>query len=189
MANKVRFGLSNLYVCTYTVGDGGAVTMGTPYHQAGAVNLSLDAESDSNDFFADNTKYWSGFSDNGYTGTLETALFDDDFKKQFLGYAETATGGLAQIKGATKPNVALMFQFEGDEAARRVILYNVALGAITEEYATTEDTTEPQTESLDFTATGDNATGIVKATYDSTSASYATLFTAPPAPALKTSGE
>ena len=184
MANKVRFGLSNLYVCTYTVGAGGTVTLGTPYHQAGAVNLNLSAESGSNDFFADNTKYWSGYSDNGYTGTLETALFDDEFKTQFLGYRQTATGGLAQIKGATKPTVALIFQFEGDEAARRVILYNVSLGAITEEYATTEDKTEPQTESLDFTATGDNATGIVKAVYDSESQSYATMFTAPPIPAL-----
>ena len=61
--NKVEFGLSNLYVGTYTVAAGGTVTLGTPYHQAGAVSLSLDAESDSNDFYADNVKYWSGYSD------------------------------------------------------------------------------------------------------------------------------
>ena len=37
MANKVEFGISNLYVGTYSVGTTGTVTMGTPYHQAGIV--------------------------------------------------------------------------------------------------------------------------------------------------------
>ena len=32
MANKVLFGFSDLYIGTYTVGAGGTVTMGTPYH-------------------------------------------------------------------------------------------------------------------------------------------------------------
>ena len=32
--NKVEFGLSNLYVGTYTVAAGGTVTLGTPFHQA-----------------------------------------------------------------------------------------------------------------------------------------------------------
>ena len=40
MANKVEFGISNLYVGTYSVNTQGAVTMGTPYHQAGAISFS-----------------------------------------------------------------------------------------------------------------------------------------------------
>ena len=39
MANKVEFGISELHVGTYTVGEGGVVTMGTPYAQKGAVSL------------------------------------------------------------------------------------------------------------------------------------------------------
>lgn len=182
--NKVEFGISNLYVGTYTVAAGGTVTLGTPFHQAGAVSLSLDAESDSNDFYADNIKYWSGFTDNGFTGTIEVAKFDTDFKTQFLGYQALTGGGVAQIKNATKPNVYVAFQTEGDQEGRRVILYNVALGAIAREYSTIEDSKEPVTESLDITVTGDNGTGIVMSSYKPADSDYATLFSAPPVPAL-----
>lgn len=182
--NKVEFGLSNLYVGTYTVSSGGTVTLGTAYHQQGAVSLTLDAESDSNDFYADNVKYWSGFTDNGFTGSIEVAKFDTDFKTQFLGYQALTGGGVAQIKGATLPSVYVAFQTEGDAEGRRVIMYNVALGAISREYSTIEDTKEPVTESLDITVTGDNGTGIILASYKPADSDYATLFSAPPVPAL-----
>lgn len=182
--NKVEFGLSNLYVGTYSVANDGTVTLGTPYHQAGAVSLSLDAESDSNDFYADNVKYWSGYSDNGFTGSIEVAKFDTDFKTSFLGYVTLDDGGVAQIKGATKPSLYVMFQTEGDSEGRRVIMYNVSAGSIAREYSTTEDSIEPVTETLDITVAGDNGTGIVMASYREQDAGYATLFTAPPVPDL-----
>lgn len=182
--NKVEFGLSNLYFGTYTMDEYGDPVMGTPYHQAGAVSLTLDAESDSNDFYADNVKYWSGYSDNGFTGSIEVAKYDTDFKTSFMGYVQLDDGGVAQVKGATLPNTYVMFQTEGDVEARRVILYNVSLGAISREFSTIEDTKEPVTESLDITVTGDNATGIVMASYRYQDAGYATLFTNPPAPEL-----
>ena len=47
MANKVEFGISNLYVGTYSVGTTGTVTMGTPYHQAGAVSFSTHSQVES----------------------------------------------------------------------------------------------------------------------------------------------
>lgn len=189
MANKVTFGLSNLYVCTYTVGTGGTVTLGTPYHQRGAVSLNLEAEGDESSFAADNNaRYWSHFSDNGFSGTLETAMFDDEFKKQFLGFRETQGGGLGQVKNATKPAVCILFQIEGDETASRCILYNCALGNITKEHSTTEDTIEPTTDSLDFTVTGDNETGLTKNVFGADSDAYATFFTAPPAPAFASTG-
>ena len=86
--NKVEFGISNLYIGTYT-DTNGTVTLGTPYHQKGAVNLSLEPDGDDNDFYADNVKYWSGFSDNGFTGEIEVAKFDLEAKKQFFGYVQT----------------------------------------------------------------------------------------------------
>ena len=61
MANKVLMGFSDLYIGTYTVGEGGTVTMGTPYHQAGAVSFSPSESSDRNDFYADNVAYYSSF--------------------------------------------------------------------------------------------------------------------------------
>ena len=184
--NKVEFGISNLYVCTYS-DNAGTVTLGTPVAVPGAVTLTLEPEGDDNTFYADNTAYWSSFSDNGFSGSIEVAMFDDTFKKSFLGYLELDDGGVAQIKGATKPSVCLMFQSEGDAEARRGILYNVSLGNINRSYNTTEDTVEVDTETLDITVVGDNTTKIVKVSYPTTAAAYDTLFTAPPVPALPAS--
>ena len=181
--NKVVFGVSNLYFGTYEVVNG-TVTLGTPYHLPGTVNISLDAEAESNTFYADNVAYWTGYSDNGYTGTIENALFTDEFKTTFMNYIALDDGGVAQIKGKQNKTVYIMFQGEGDQEARRHILYNVALGQITREYATTEDTIEPQTASLDFTVSGDNGTGIVRAAYKPADSAYNTMFTTPPVPTL-----
>ena len=184
MANKVEFGISELHVGTYTVDDQGTVTLGTPYHQAGAVSFSPEEQSDKNDFYADKIIYWSGYSGGSFEGDLEVAMFDDAFKTQFLGYVTLTNGGLANVKNATKPNVYIAFQVEGDAESRRVILYNCTLGAIKREYATIEDSKEPATETLGVTCVGDNATGVTKAVLKPGDAGYSTLFTAPTAPAI-----
>ena len=183
MANKVMFGVSNLHFGEYNVATNGTVTLGTPYALPGTVNISMDAESEENKFFADNTVYWSGYSDNGYSGTIENALFPDEFKTRFMNYETLADGGIAQIKGKQNKPVYFMFQTEGDDKARRGIFYNVSLGQITREYSTTEDTIEPATATLAFTINGDNKTGIVRAAYTSGNAVYTTMFTTPPVPA------
>ena len=184
MANKVEFGISNLYVGTYTVGTTGTVTMGTPYHTAGAISFSPEEQSESNNFYADNVIYWSGYSGGTFEGDLEVAKFDDTFKTQFLGYIQKASdGGLAVVKNATKPKVYLAFQVEGDAESRRIIMYNCSLGGITREYATEEDSIEPATETIEVTVAGDNKTGISMVSYNQATSGYSTLFTNPPAPA------
>ena len=183
MANKVEFGISNLYVGTYTVGTTGSVTMGTPYHQAGAISFSPEEQSEANNLYADNVIYWSGYSGGTFEGDLEVAKFDDTFKTQFLGYIQKASdGGLAVVKNATKPKVYIAFQVEGDAESRRIIMYNCSLGGITREYATEEDSIEPATETIAVTVAGDNATGISMVSYNQATTGYSTLFTNPPAP-------
>lgn len=181
--NKVEYGISNLHVGTYT-DTNGVVTLGTPYAQKGAVSLSIEPEGDSNNFYADNIIYHSGFSDNGFSGSIEVARFDDAFKTQFMGYQVLADGGLAMIKGAIRPNVYLIGQAEGNVEASRFILYNVSLGGIQREYNTIEEDKEPTTETIDITVTGDNSTGITLVSYAPADTGYATLFTTPPVPAL-----
>lgn len=184
MANKVEFGISQLHVGTYTVDAQNAVTLGTPYHQKGAVSFSPEENSEQNTFYADNIAYWSGYSGGSIEGDLEVAMFDDDFKTQFLGYATLTNGGIANVKNATKPNVYIAFQVEGDAESRRVILYNCSLGAITREYNTIEESKEPVTETLGVTCIGDNATGVTMAVLKPADTGYSTLFTAPTAPAI-----
>lgn len=184
MANKVEFGISQLHVGTYTIAQDGTVTLGTPYHQKGAVSLGLEEQSDKNDFYADNIIYWSGYSGGSFEGDLEVAMFDDDFKTQFLGYQTLTNGGLANVQNATKPNVYVAFQVEGDAESRRIIFYNCALGVIGREYATIEDSKEPATETLNITCVGDPGTGVSKCTLKPGDTGYDTLFTAPTAPAF-----
>ena len=184
MANKVEFGISNLYVGTYSVvATTGAVTMGTPYHQAGAVSFSPEEQSENNKFYADNVVYYSGYTGGTFEGDLEVAKFDDTFKTQFLGYITKGDGGLGLVKNATKPNVYIAFQVEGDAQSRRIIMYNCSLGGITREYSTEEESIEPATETIAVTVAGDNKTGISMVSYNQGVTGYSTLFTNPPAPA------
>lgn len=186
MANKVEFGISQLHVGTYT-DNNGTVTLGTPYHQKGAVSFGPEEQSESNNFYADNIVYWSGYSGGSIEGDLEVAMFDDDFKTQFLGYKQLTNGGLANVKNPIKPNVYIAFQVEGDFESRRVILYNCALGGINREYNTIEENKEPTTETLPVTCAGDNTTGVTMAVLKPGDTGYDTLFSAPTAPAIATS--
>lgn len=184
MANKVEFGISELHVGTYEVSSLGVVSLGAGYHQAGAVSFSPEEQSESTNFYADNVIYWSGYSGGSFEGDLEVAKFDDDFKTQFLGYIQLDDDGIANVKGAKKPNVYISFQVEGDDEARRIIMYNCSLGAIVREYSTIEENPEPATETISVTCSGDNGTGISMVSYKKSDAGYATLFTNPPVPTL-----
>lgn len=183
MANKVEFGISQLHVGTYTDSNG-TVTLGTPYHQAGAVSFAPEIQSENNTFYADNIAYWSGYSGGTIEGDLEVAMFDDSFKTQFLGYVTLTNDGIASVKNATKPNVYIAFQVEGDAESRRVILYNCTLGVIGREYSTIEESKEPATETLGVTCIGDNTTGVTMAVLKPGDTGYANLFTTPTAPAI-----
>lgn len=185
MANKVEFGISNLHFFTYTVGDNGSVVLGTPYHQAGAINFSPDQDSNENTLDADDMVYWSDYTEGPTSGSLEVALFDDAFKTQFLGYGAFNGGGIAQIKGAVKPACGIAFEVKGDKEKRKVIYYNCALGAIGQTYETIGNEKTPRTETLPFTCTGDNGTGIVRAIFKPGDTAYDTVFTAPPVPTLQ----
>ena len=183
MANKVEFGISNLHVGTYTEADG-AITMGTPYHQKGAVSFEPEQDSEDNVAYADDIAYWSEYTEGTFSGDLTVMIFDDEFKTQFLGYVRTNKGGLGQVKNATKPNTYVAFEVKGDVEKRRVIFYNCSLGAIGRSYETIEESKEPVNETLPITCTGDNISGLNMEVLKPGDAGYDTLFTNPTAPGL-----
>lgn len=173
MANKIKYGLKNVYYAVATIdASTNTATYGTPVQWLGAVNLSMDAQGEETKFRADNIDYWIGTSNNGYSGNFESALIPDSFKTDVLGYIADSNGVLVEDANAKTVHFALLFQFEGDDKATRHVLYNVTCGRPSITGATTEETLEPQTETVTFTATAiHNATlntDIVKASCSET---------------------
>lgn len=153
MANKVKYGLTNVHFAVATVDPlTNTATYGTPIRWPGAVSLSLDAEGSTTKFRADNIDYWVGQSNNGYSGDFESALIPDAFRTAVLGDIVDSNNVMIEDAGAKTVVFALMFQFEGDENATRHVLYNCTATRPSVAGNTTEEETEPQTETLTLTA-------------------------------------
>lgn len=183
MANKVKYGLKNVYYAKATIDAAtNTATYGTPMAWPGAVNLSLDAEGDTTKFRADNIDYWVGQSNNGYSGDFESALIPDSFRKDILGDIEDVNGVLAEDAGAKTVHFALLFQFEGDDKAIRHAFYNCTATRPSVAGQTTDENIEPQTETLTLTAVSiHNAAlnkDIVKGKCGESDAPYSTWFSA-----------
>ena len=91
MANKIKYGLKNVYYAVATEGEGGVLSYATPVRIPGAVNLSMEAQGDTTPFYADNILYWQGIANNGYSGTLEIATVPDSFRTDVLGDVDEMT--------------------------------------------------------------------------------------------------
>lgn len=175
MANKVKYGLKNVHYAVMTETDG-VITYGTPKPIPGAVNLTLDPQGEQVEFYADDTKYFSTFANNGYSGTLEVALFPDDFKKDVLGYKEDENGVLFEDANAVPKNFALLFEFSGDKNAVRHVLYNVTASRPNLTSKTKGASIEVQTETINITAAPAPDTGMVKAKAEPGDAVYETWY-------------
>lgn len=175
--NKIKYGIKNVYYAKATISSTGAATYGSPKALPGAVSISLDAQGDTNKFYADNIVYFTTVANNGYEGDLELAKVPDSFLEDCLGYIRDAAGVLVEDAGAVGDHFALIFQFEGDVNAKRTVLYNCVASRPTIAGSTKEESIEPETETINITATTIyNAVldkDLVKASCTSTSASAA----------------
>ena len=178
MANKVKFGLTNVHYAKATINADGTATYGTIHRLPGAVSLSLEQQGETTPFRADNIDYWTSVSNNGYEGDLELALIPDSFKTDVL--CETTSGGVFIEKANVTPKeFALLFEFQGDEKASRHALFRCSCSRPDVAGATKEASIEPQTETLNLTAMPRINDYVVKATCpQSTSSTYTSWFSA-----------
>lgn len=179
--NKVKYGLKNVFYAVAHIDElTNTATYDTPKPWKGAVNLSQEQQGETTKFRADNIDYWVGTSNNGYSGDFESALIPEDFKRDILGDIEDSNGVLVEDAGAKTVHFALMFQFEGDVKATRHVLYNCTATRPTISGATTEETIEPQTETVTITGVAiHNAAldkDLVKARCPEDNDQYATFF-------------
>ena len=189
MANKIRYGIKNVYYAVATLGSDNTATYGTPVALPGAVALTLDADGDNNIFYADNIAYFQTYANNGYSGSLELALLPEAFRKDVLGETLDNKSVLFENQNAIGAHFALLFQFEGDNNAVKHVIYNCTASRPSVSGQTKEASIEPQTETVDLTATSIHVSAlnadIVKAkTGDATDATtYSGWFSAVYVPA------
>lgn len=181
-ANKVKYGLKNVYYAVATIDADNKATYETPVKWPGAVSLSLDAQGDTTKFRADNMNYWIGQSNNGYEGDFESALIPDSFRQDVLGNIVDGDGATYEDADAKTVYFALLFQFEGDVNARRHVMYKCSATRPSVAGSTTDENIEPQTETLTVTADAIYVTAVdknvTKAYVDETDTAYANWFSA-----------
>lgn len=173
--NKVKFGLKNTHYAVITEVDG-VIKYGTPTPIPGAVNLVLSPKGEKVEFYADDIAYFVATSNQGYEGTLEIALIPDNFRIDVLGDKLDKNKALFEDSNAIPKNIALMFEFAGDQNATRHVNYNVSVARPNIESATKGSSIEVKTETLNITASPAPKTGFVKSRVLQGQTGYSTFF-------------
>ena len=123
----------------------------------GGVTLSLDAEGDNSDFYADNKKFFTSYANNGYSGDLEMAKIIETFLTNVMGQTKDENGGITENVNDIDKYFALMYEVDGDETPTRYVFYKCkASRPNTEAETQNENGKTPKTETLKITASEDN---------------------------------
>ena len=151
--NKVKFGLNKVHWAKITGwSDDGVPTYADPVRLPGAVSLSVSANGENTNFYADNGVYYVLNNNSGYDGDLEVALITTDFATEILGEQLDSKGVLFERNDAEFAQFALLFEFDGDKNHIRHVLYRCSASRPANEGDTTEESKTVKTEKLKLKA-------------------------------------
>lgn len=151
--NKVKYNLKNVHYALRELDADGNVSYGAPVRIPGAVSLSLDANGEPENFYADGIAYYFINNNMGYEGDLELALIPESFRVEVLNEMLDSNKVLVENSGAEVHPFALLFEFDGDVKHIRHVLYNCSASRPGIEGKTNEENREVQTEKLTMKAT------------------------------------
>lgn len=159
---KVKYNLKNAHYALLTIAEDGTVSYGTPTAIPGSVSISLDANGEPENFYADGIAYYVINNNMGYDGDLELALIPENFRTEVLREELDDNGVLIENAQVELASFVLLFEFDGDQRHIRHVLYNCAASRPGIEGKTNEESREVQTETLTIKATP-LSSGFVKA--------------------------
>ena len=151
--NKVKFNLKNAHYAMLSVSEQGEISYGKPVPMPGSVSISLDANGEPENFYADGVAYYVINNNMGYDGDLELAMIPESFRMDALGEKLDDKGVLIENAEVELSSFALLFEFDGDQRHIRHVLYNCSASRPGIEGKTNEESREVQTETLTIKAT------------------------------------
>lgn len=163
--NKVQYNIKNTHYAVMS--DDG--TYGTPVPIPGAVSLSLEAQGELSNFYADGDVYFTSSSNGGYQGDFEFARIPDSFRQAVLKEISDNNKVLIENTNAQPAKFALGFQIDGNIRSTLFWFLNCTCTRPSVESSTNEESIEPQTETLDIScAPNENGDIRAKTTADTT---------------------
>ena len=125
MDNIVNWGLVASAWAPITVDANGNDVYGTVRKFKGARSIQWTPSGDLVNVYADGTTIFTGKNNDGYTGTMEFTVLEEEFAKYALGELVDANGLQYEPQEAQVNRFALLWEWEGDVNRARHCMFNV----------------------------------------------------------------